>query len=138
MAPETRNFRPLAECLRQNQNFRVLNFSAGERKLKYPGPGFWIQPGIRGSNTTHLFFVLLRASVPPWCKGLVFALPGQHFQTFVNPRKYGIEADCISQQQRQADQGRTVTGGPSGSNTRGFAATLLFQEFPQMRDAQLE
>src|SRR5882724_11034988 len=67
-----RKFGSLAGLLRQNQNIRVLNFSAGERKLKYPGPGFWIQPGIRGSNRTHLFFVLLRASVPPWCKGLVF------------------------------------------------------------------
>src|SRR6266550_8450249 len=65
-------FGSLAGLLRQNQNFRVLNFSAGERKLKYPGPGFWTQPGISGSTRTHLFFVLLRASVPPWCKGLVF------------------------------------------------------------------
>src|SRR5882762_9794432 len=67
-----RKFGSLAGLLRQNQNFRVLNFSAGERKLKYPCPGFWIQPGIRGSNRTHLFFVLLRASVAPWCKGPVF------------------------------------------------------------------
>src|SRR5882672_8725127 len=65
-------FGSLAGLLRQIQNFRVLNFSAGERKLKYPGPGFWTQPGISGSTRTHLFFVLLRASVPPWCKGLVF------------------------------------------------------------------
>src|SRR6267142_5242474 len=70
----SRKFGPLAGLLRQNQNFRVLNFSAGERKLKYPGPGFWTQPGISGSTRTHLFFVLLRASVPPWCKGLVFWL----------------------------------------------------------------
>src|SRR5882672_1789836 len=67
-----RKFGSLTGLLRQNQNFRVLNFSAGERKLKYPGPGFWTQPGISGSTRTHLFFVLLRASVPPWCKGLVF------------------------------------------------------------------
>src|SRR6267142_1715828 len=68
----SRKFGPLAGLLRQNQNFRVLNFSAGERKLKYPGPGFWTQPGISGSTRTHLFFVLLRASVPPWCKGSCF------------------------------------------------------------------
>src|SRR5882672_5104844 len=69
-----RKFGSLAGLLRQNQNFPCPHFSAGERKLKYPGPGFWTQPGIRGSNRTHLFFVLLRASVPPWCKGLVFGL----------------------------------------------------------------
>jgi len=31
-----RKFGSLAGLLQQNQNFRVLNFSAGERKLKYP------------------------------------------------------------------------------------------------------
>src|SRR5258708_5010328 len=32
--------------------------------MKPPGPG--------GPNRTHLSFVFLRVSVPPWCKGLVF------------------------------------------------------------------
>src|SRR6267142_689106 len=66
-----RKFGSLAECLRPTE-LPCPRISAGERKLKYPGPGFWRQPGIRGSNRTHLFFVLLRASVTPWCKGLVF------------------------------------------------------------------
>src|SRR5258708_1280055 len=48
------------------------SFFRWREKAEISRPWFWIQPGISGSNRTHLFFVFLRASVPPWCKGLVF------------------------------------------------------------------
>jgi len=49
-----------------------------------------------------------------------------------------LKADCVGQQQRQADQGPNRNGRSLRIEYRGLAATLLFQEFPQMRDAQLE
>jgi len=55
------------------QNFPCPRISAGERESsKYPGLGFLdANQEISGPNRTHLFS-LLRASVPPWCKGLGF------------------------------------------------------------------
>jgi len=45
--------------------------SAGERNPKYPGSGF----GRNQESAVRIepiYFRFLRASVPPWCKGLVF------------------------------------------------------------------
>src|SRR6267142_3358067 len=50
----------------------VSSFFRWREKAEISRPWFWIQPGIGGSNRTHLFLVFLRASVPPWCKDLVF------------------------------------------------------------------
>ena len=48
--------------------FQCPRFSAGERKLKYPVPWFWIQPGMSGPNRTHLFFAFV-FSVSPCLRG---------------------------------------------------------------------
>src|SRR6266576_6695682 len=42
------------KCLRQTE-LPCPRISAGERSSKYPGPGFWMHPGIGGPNRTHLF-----------------------------------------------------------------------------------
>jgi hypothetical protein len=46
-------------------------FSAGERSPKYQSSGFGSnhEPAVR---IDPILFFLLRGSVPPWCKGLVF------------------------------------------------------------------
>src|SRR6267142_312572 len=47
------------------------HFSAGERKLKYSGPGL----GHNQESAVRIetiYFCFLRDSVPPWCEGLVF------------------------------------------------------------------
>src|SRR5258708_33811774 len=48
---------------RRNRSCAFLDVT--EPQLVYVSkPGLWIQPGIRGSNRTHLFFVLLRITTP--------------------------------------------------------------------------
>src|SRR5882672_9321311 len=52
--------------------FRALIFLLG-RQLRNVDTLPWMKPsGSGGPQRTHLFFVFLRVSVPPWCKGLVF------------------------------------------------------------------
>src|SRR5882762_4843957 len=48
------------------------HFSAGKRKPKHPDTGFGYNRESAVRNRTHLFFVFLRDSVPPCCKGFVF------------------------------------------------------------------
>src|SRR5258708_5442970 len=47
--------------------------SAGEMKFETATPRPGRDRGCRGAKTIHLSFGFLRASVPPWCKGFVFA-----------------------------------------------------------------
>src|SRR6267154_1885402 len=52
--------------------FRALIFLL-ERQVRNIDTLPWMKPpGAGGPNRTHLSFVFLRVSVPPWCKGLVF------------------------------------------------------------------
>src|SRR5229473_1015733 len=63
---------PDARKQRQIQNFRCPQLSAGEMKFETATPRPGRDRGCRGAKTIHLSFGFLRASVPPWCKGLVF------------------------------------------------------------------
>src|SRR6266850_8213311 len=52
--------------------FRALIFLLGTQ-VRNIDPLPWMKPpGSGGPKKTHLSFVVLRVSVPPWCKGLVF------------------------------------------------------------------
>src|SRR5258708_25811207 len=54
--------------------FRALIFLL-ERQVRNIDTLPWMKPpGAGGPNRTHLSFVFLCASVPPWCEGLVFWL----------------------------------------------------------------
>src|SRR6267142_2970572 len=52
--------------------FRALIFLLGRQVRNIDTLPWMKPPGVAGLNRTHLSFVFLRDSVPPWCKGLVF------------------------------------------------------------------
>src|SRR5258708_5422933 len=48
------------------------HLSDGEMGWKYRNPGFGPNHETSGPGSSRYLYVFLRASVPPWCKGLVF------------------------------------------------------------------
>src|SRR5258708_11350650 len=52
--------------------FPCPHLSDGEMGWKYRNPGFGRNHENQRSEIIPLSFAFLRASVPPWCKGLVF------------------------------------------------------------------
>src|SRR6266851_2729921 len=89
-----RKFGSLSGCTQAAANSELPRpqLSAGEMKFETATPRPGRDRGCRRAKTIHLSFGFLRASVPPWCKGLVFGcgfvalcLRGEAFD-FVCPR----------------------------------------------------